>query len=371
MTILSGAHNIFYGKICTPSLSVARFVNSMKHFSRTMLWASLALFSANLAFSQPVVINEIMYHPLQPEFGSEPVGQEFIELFNRANTNVNVSGWHFSKGMSYTFGNVTLAPRAYLVVSPNLATFAATYPTVTNVVGNWTGTLGNNGETITLVNSDGNTVDSVSYGTEGDWAQRQRGPDDLGHRGWKWLCPADGKGYSMELRNPYLGNNEGQNWAFSGSTGGTPGRVNSAFTTNVAPLILDLAHSPLVPPSTQAAAITARIVDETNLGLAVTLFWRVDSATPPPFNSVSMLDDGAHGDGAPGDGLYGATIPAQPNNSVVEFYVQAVDAGGRTSLWPPPALAAADQPGPATQTVNGLYQVDDDPLNAFGVVAAF
>src|ERR1043166_5044601 len=324
----------------------------MKHFAANLLPACLALVPVHFALSQQVLINEIMYHPLQPPFGSEPVGEEFVELFSRAATNINLSGWRFSKGLSYAFGNVNLAPGAYLVVSPNLAAFAARYPSVTNVVGNWTGQLGNNGETLARVAASGNPVDRVSYGTEGDWAQRQQGPDDLGHRGWKWFCPADGGGNSMELRNPYLGNNEGQNWGFSASAGGTPGRVNSTFTNNVAPLILDVAHSPLVPRSSQAVAITARIVDEAKAGLGITLFWRVDSATPPPFSSFVMLDDGNHGDGAPNDGLYGATIPAQANNSVVEFYVQATDQGGRASFWPGPPLAAADQPGPATQTVN-------------------
>src|SRR5216117_3614474 len=98
-------------------MSVSRFVNSMKRFLGAMLCAWLCVFAAHCAFSQAVMINEIMYHPLQPPFASEPVGEEFIELFNRSNTNVNLSGWHFSKGISYTFGNVTLAPGAYLVVS--------------------------------------------------------------------------------------------------------------------------------------------------------------------------------------------------------------------------------------------------------------
>ena len=100
------------------------------------------------------------------------------------------------------------------------------------------------------------------------------------------------------------------------------------WLSNIAPLILDLAHSPLVPASTQTVAITARIVDEQSSGIGVTLYWRVDAATPPPFTGVSMADDGAHGDGAAADGIYGALIAAQPNNTVIEFYVEAVDAGG-------------------------------------------
>src|SRR5213596_1574613 len=114
----------------------------MKRFTRTLAWACLALTAGDFALSQQVVINEIMYHPLQPQFAAEPVGEEFIELFNRGTTNVNLTGWHFSKGLAYTFGNVSLAPGGYLVVSPNLAAFAAKHPGVANVVGNWSGMLG-------------------------------------------------------------------------------------------------------------------------------------------------------------------------------------------------------------------------------------
>src|SRR3954471_17115138 len=107
----------------------------MQHFSRTRCLASLALLLAVPAFAQAVVINEIMYHPLQPQFGAEPLGQEFIELYNRSGTNVNLNGWHFNKGITFTFSNLTLTPGAYIVLSPNLADFAAAHPGVANVVG--------------------------------------------------------------------------------------------------------------------------------------------------------------------------------------------------------------------------------------------
>jgi hypothetical protein len=312
-----------------------------------------------------------MFHPLQPAFGAEPVGEEYIELFNRGVNPVNLDGCRFDKGISFTFSNVTLPAGNYLAVAANRSVFASKYPGVTNVVGDWAGTLGNNGEQIRLVDAGGNTLASVSYGTEGDWATRQRSLADAGTRGWIWNCPADGLGRSMELRNPFLGNNNGQNWAPSGASGGTPGRVNSAFTNNVAPLLLDLAHSPLVPKSTEAVTVTARIVDESVTGLAVALRWRVD-ANPQtnPFNTEAMFDDGGHGDGVAGDGLYGGVLPAQPNNTVVEFYVQAVDAGGRTNTWPRPAIAAADSAGPTGQVVNALFQVDDNSQNGFGVVSS-
>jgi len=47
---------------------------------------------------------------------------------------------------------------------------------------------------------------------------------------------------------------------------------------------------------------------------------------------LPMYDDGAHQDGAAGDGLYGAQIPACPEGTSVSYYVAAVDdAGGTTN----------------------------------------
>jgi len=345
------------------------FVKFVKHRASASIAAALLLLCGARVGAADIVINEIMYHPLQPQFGAEPINEEFVELFNKGANAVNLNGWRFTKGLTFTFTNVTIAPGAYLVISPNTVAFSSRYPGVTNVVGNCEGTLSNNGETIELKDAAGDVVEAVSYGSEGDWAVRQRGPSDAGHRGWKWQCLADGLGKSMERRNPYLENNNGQNWASSIPAGGTPGRTNSVFTNNVAPLIVDLSHFPLVPTSTQAVAMTAHIVDEQTSGLAVTLFWRVDSTTPPAFTPAPMFDDGAHGDGAAADGFYGAVIPAQSNNIVIEFYVVASDAGGRASSWPGLVVAADDGAGPTGQVANALYQVDDNAQNRFGVLS--
>src|ERR1043166_7267233 len=345
------------------------------HFSRsafarrlTWLWLCLLAWAPLLLHGQPVVINEIMFHPLQPAFGPEPVGQEFIELYNRSATTVDLNGWHFNKGITFTITNVMLAPGAYVVISPDTNSFRLRYPTVLNVVGNWTGTLSNNGETIELKDAQDNPVDQVTYASEGDWAQRRRGSDDLGHRGWEWYNPADGLGKSLERRNPNISVDSGQNWRPSVADGGSPGVANSAFTSNLAPLILDVAHSPAVPKSSDPITITARLLDESAV-LSPTLFYRVDvNPQTNPFLTLPMVDDGAHGDGVAGDGIFGAVIPAQANGTVLEFYVQARDAGAHTNTWPASVIAAADGTGPTGQVANALCQVDDNAANAFGGV---
>ena len=57
-------------------------------------------------------------------------------------------------------------------MAANLAHFQANYPGVVNVLGGWSGQLSNNGERIRLVDKPGDTVDSVTYADEGDWAVR-------------------------------------------------------------------------------------------------------------------------------------------------------------------------------------------------------
>ena len=301
-----------------------------------------------------VVISEIMYHP-----SSENVLEEYIELFNKGASPANLNGWRLSKGVQYAFTNAIIPPGGYLVVAADTNTFAVKYPGITNVVGNWIGILANSSEDIDLDNQFGNRVDSVRYADEGDWAVRQRSNIELGNRGWVWFKEHDGLGKSLELLNPVLSNNDGQNWAASRTTNGTPGRANSVQTNNLAPLILGATHSPLVPRPTDPVTITARIVDETPSGLAVTLFWRVDAATPPAFTNIVMRDDGTLGDIAAGDGLFSALIPAQANNSVIEFYIRSADPLGAARTWPAPAIASADDgSGPIGQVVNALYQVD-------------
>ncbi len=327
---------------------------------------------APAVFAQNILINEIMFHP-----SSENSREEYLELYNAGPTNVNLSGWQFTKGITFTFpSNTFIKASNYLVLAAESNAFAAKYPGVTNFVAgfitvrttnvatgtytNFENSLSNTRDQLQLEDAAGNVVDNLTYADEGDWAIRQRGINDGGYQGWTWLSLADGLGRSLELINPALPNDRGQNWAASTTVNGTPGAANSVASANGAPLVVDVAHSPIIPQSTNAVTITARIIDEAAVP-AVRLFWRVNNGTPPAFTTQVMFDDGAHGDGAAGDGLWGAIIPAQAHLSVVEFYVEAVDASNKTNSWPRPAVntdgvTLMDR---NTFNVNALYQVDN------------
>lgn len=373
-----------------------------------------------------VVINEIMYNSASLE-----TADEYVELYNKGTTPVDLTGWKLSKGADYTFGARTLGAGQYLVVAADLARFAQKYPTVGNVVGPWTGHLSNNADSLKLSDAAGNQIDQVDYASDGDWAVRRRGGEaykavtsatssgttatfnvpahgyavgnkvavfganqapydglftivsvpnansftvtlpsataatatgqvyvrraDFNHFGWDWFNPSDGGGKSLELINPNLSNNAGQNWGPSVPTDGTPGAPNSIAAANVAPLVENVGQFPLIPKSSDQVTVTAKITDELVGGITAQVFFRDDGAGS--FTSLQMFDDGLHGDGSAGDGVYGAKLPARPNNTIVEFYVKATDASNNSRTSPGPT----DVTG--VQQANALYQVDDTPYS--------
>ncbi len=296
------------------------------------------------------VISELMFHPPHRD-GRENLQEEWIEIHNPGLDGVNLDDWKLT-GVAFTFPDLTIPPGGYLVVAADLATFQGRHPTVNELVGGWRGRLSNRRETVCLLDSSGHEVDRVDYAHEGDWAVRRPGPDDQGYTGWIWKSPAAATGKSMELCNPALTNNSGQNWLPSIPDLGTPGTQNSVFALNVPPLIEDVSHHPAVPRPTDHVLVRARITDDLTTPTAVVRY-RVSSLSPKAFLAVPMRDDGRGGDETAGDGIHTAVLPARSEGTVVEFYLEAFDATqGRT--WPGPT----DELG--TQGANLLYQVDGE-----------
>ena len=102
-------------------------------------------------------------------------------------------------------------------------------------------------------------------------------------------------------------------------TGVTPSYIS-------APTISSTTISPSAPAPTNSVWVTAQITNSGG-GASATLTYTVASAV----NSVDMLDDGLHQDGAAGDGIYGAQIPAFPAGTNVSYYVSAQDSFGNSA----------------------------------------
>lgn len=299
-----------------------------------------------------VVINEVMFHPPGDPGLPEPVAEEYLEFLNTGSETLSLEGWEIDDGVALQFPAVTIPPGGVVVAAADPAVFAAKYPGVRcPVVGPWSGRLSNGGERIRLRNAKGEEVDEVTYADEGDWAVRRRGPLDNGHQGWVWESTADGEGGSLELITPDLSNEEGQNWQATSPGNLSPGRPNGSARSDPAPLILDVAHSPAIPDDNDRVVITAKLRDLPGAPLSAVVSYGTDSNSAQGRSEILMTDDALNGDGAAGDGIFGATLPAFPAGTVVDFYVWASD-GTRTRTWPGPT----DEQG--RQGANALFQVE-------------
>lgn len=309
--------------------------------------AALALCFSGLSAAAAPVISEIMYRP--GTAFPENTGLEFIELYNPDGAAADISGWAFTSGVSYTFPPGSVIPAGgYVVAAANPTLLQAAYAGL-SAKGPWlAGTsLSNNGEKIALSKpgtapGTWTKVDEVTYATEGDWGQRVR---ETVWNGWDWTSPANGGGKSLEVRNPALSNDNGQNWGASTATaGGTPGAVNSVNSANVPPVIHGVKHAPAVPGSADSVTISCEVNDE-GAQVTATLFYRDASSTNPgAFQSMAMT--------SPGAGKFTAVLPPFFNTTTIEFYIASSDGAG-TRTWPAPTSEG--------QNANCIYQVLDEP----------
>lgn len=164
-----------------------------------------------------VVFTEIHYNP--PGSGDLT---EFLELTNIGGGSANLNGAHFTSGIEYTFGNVSIPAGQSIVLVRDSAGFAASYPGVA-ATGVYSGALDNSGDTLTLVDIAGQVIASTTYG-------------DSNTPGWPE--DADGEGYSLVLMRPWTipNSNLPENWRLSALTGGQPGTQDSTPLAAVAPL---------------------------------------------------------------------------------------------------------------------------------------
>lgn len=333
----------------------------MKHSSTILL----ALLLSGSRLSATPVINELFYHPQQPgpqlnPTGPEDLTKEWLEIYNPDTVSVDLTGYTIGGGsVAFTFPSYVLTGGSYVVVAANAAAFHSAHLSVTNYLGNWAGELGNVDDSVDLIDPAGVKVDHVHYDTEGDWAKMRNITtlDSLGYPyGWLWQSEHDGGGKSLELVNPNLKHNNGQNWLSSTPAGGTPGLANSTAAVDVAPLIENVEHFPKVPTHLNLITVKAQLLDELTTGVTGKVYYRipVTGAVQPAWTAVAMHDDGLTGDDIANDGFFAATLPAQALGALVEYYVESKDAASRLRTWP----TASDDTG--NHNANALYQVDEE-----------
>ncbi|MES2709613.1 MAG: CotH kinase family protein [Verrucomicrobiota bacterium] len=165
-----------------------------------------------------LVITEFNFHATDPtpaEAALNPAWSdndfEFVELRNIGSAPMDLTGVQFTAGITYVISAasaVTLAPGQYLVIASNPAAFAARYGAAIPVLGPWEGNLSNSGETLTVADTGGAPLVSLTY--EDDWSPA-----------------ADGGGSTLTVMDPASPNyNSGANWTTSSRLAGTPGSAD-------------------------------------------------------------------------------------------------------------------------------------------------
>ncbi len=138
-----------------------------------------------------IIISELMYHP-----GSTNWGGEYIELYNRSGSAIDLAGWTLEQGISYTItGTMVLGAGEYLVIAgdPNVVSYY--HLESLRVLGPYERDLGNGGDLVVLRNAAAAVVTVVNYNDQAPWPTE-----------------ADGFGPSLELLDVNGDNNNPANW---------------------------------------------------------------------------------------------------------------------------------------------------------------
>ena len=232
-----------------------------------------------------LTVTELMYHPA-PATGGTPDADdfEFIELKNIGSQAISLVGFHFTRGIDYTFsstsGVTTLAPGQYLLLVKNRAQFLSRYPGVVNIAGEYTGSLNNAGERLTLEGPLQEPVLDFTY-------QNQ------------WYLPTDGAGFSL-VRVDENGTGDlsaASTWRVSATAGGSPGSVDQAAPLIPAVLINEaLTHTD--PPSVDTVELYNPTTSEVNIGgwflsddLAAPQKFRIPDNTRIPAGGFQLFDE--------------------------------------------------------------------------------
>lgn len=224
---------------------------------RNLLYLSICVlficsyFPAMAQSESDIVITEIMYNP--PESGVDSL--EFIEIYNKSTTAIDISGYSFSEGVTFTFPpNTVIAAESYILSAVNSAAFEAFFG---ESAFQWEGgALSNGGEDIVLIDTNGAVADSVNYDDEGEWP-----------------VEPDGSGSSLVFCNPEEDNSIGSNWAFATIEAGanSEGDIVFAHPNGTCSEIDAIPPAPTSVSTTSATTLEVRFSEEVDMTTATNM----------------------------------------------------------------------------------------------------
>lgn len=176
-------------------------ISDIKNFlSARINWMTVNLGSyadCSNVYIPPLVISKIMYNPPESIDFPDKSDQEFLEITNNGDQNVNLTGLYFGgTGFVYQFpANAMIYPHTTLFLAGNIDVFRKKYGF--EPFGQYTRNLSNKGENLMLLDAFGNIIDNVHYTDTVPW------PD------------ADGNGRYLKLTDLNLDNSLPESWEAS------------------------------------------------------------------------------------------------------------------------------------------------------------
>ena len=279
-----------------------------------------------------VVINEIHY---DPDIATELV--EFVELHNFGSTEVDLSSWYFSDGISYRFpAGTILQAGGYIIVAQNPARINTKWNDGRSFISQalifgpfeLSSKLDSSGEKLELSDADGRVIDQVDY-----------------QLGFPWPTVGDavpedqpGTGSSIQLVNPLFDNDLGGSWR---SAYPTPAGQNAVvYAENIPPHIRQVKHVPIQPKSDEVVTITAKVTDSDGVAEVSLVYQIVEPGSyiniinwqyQSNWTSIAMNDNGLDGDEAAGDYIYTVQMPAslQIHRRLIRYRIIVIDNSGQ------------------------------------------
>ena len=267
------------------------------------LWQRrLAVFLFAVLFGQgisqcQIIVNEIHYNP--PDLGIEDgLFREFIELYNSSEDSIDLNGYFFDNGISYTFpDNAQILPGDYIVLAKDVGHHIwrnSPFP----IWGPYDGRLDNGGERLTLRNAQGQIIETLTYNDTPPWPRA-----------------ADGYDASLERVSPIESANDHHSWRASLAPGGTPGAINSVDGTPPTPLLSVWNMNPMHPTSSDPVQIQVTL--DGSIPIA-SVFLNFDDGLESR-TGTSVFNDNTSwrfwkGTSTPSEGLEWTTLPFDDTN---------------------------------------------------------
>ena len=131
---------------------------------------------------------------------------------------MDLSGWSLDGGIEFEFPpGTTMNQKTYLVIAKDSTALIAKYPALAGIIiGDFSGGLANDGDTVELKDENGNIADTVTYYDSRPWPEY-----------------ADGGGCSLERKDLYADPANPQNWASSNEINDSQWKIYSYRGTAV------------------------------------------------------------------------------------------------------------------------------------------